>query len=283
MLSVSAVAVAPAWGQTVSATAAARKINVAGRQRMLSQRIAMATALGRLNVDLEANVGTIESAADAFEAAQVGLRGGSDSFGLLPETHPSVITSLNKVDVVWAEMRETAKTIVQRGKVSRTDFSVISDVNLRLLSRANIVVKKLVSAYAENDRDDLGVAKAIDMAGRQRMLSQKMIKEAAMIGLKFRKSENREFLTETTELFDSSLFKLIYGSESEDIPEAPEEVRLKLQEVETLWLDLYPLMDEIASLGRAGAFELEELSYSANELLSLSNEAVRLYEQSWNS
>lgn len=129
----------------------------------------------------------------------------------------------------------------------------------------------------------MGVAQAIDMAGRQRMLSQKMIKEAAMIGLKFRRSENREFLTETTELFDTSLFALIYGDENEDIPPAPDAVKAKLEDVGTLRLALYPLMDEIALLGRAGEFELEEPSYSANELLSLSNEAVRLYKQSWSA
>ncbi len=283
MLAANAVAVTPAWGQAVSATAVARKVNVAGRQRMLSQRMSMASAMARLGIDLEANIATLETAASSFEAAQVGLRSGSDSFGLLPETHPSVISALNKVDIIWGEMRDTTQAILQRGKVARADFNVIADVNLRLLSRANIVVKKLVSAYAEDDRDGLGVAQAIDMAGRQRMLSQKMIKEAAMIGLKFKRSENREFLTETTELFDSSLFTLMYGNENEDIPAPPDAVLAKLKEVETLWLDLYPLMDEIASLGRAGAFELEELSYSANELLSLSNEAVMLYEQSWSA
>ena len=142
MLAANAVAAAPAWGQAVSATTAARKINVACRQRKLSQRIAMAASMARLGVETEANVAVVETAANAFEAAQLALRRGSDSFGLFPETHPSVVSYLNKVDGIWVEMRDTSKAIIQRGRVARADFNIISDVNLRLLSRANIVVKK---------------------------------------------------------------------------------------------------------------------------------------------
>lgn len=273
----------PAFGQTISAVAVGRKIDVAGRQRMLSQRIAMSTSLARLGVDVAENVGVVLTAAEAFEKAQVGLRNGSDSQGLVAETHSSVISSLNKVDLTWVEMREAVKEIGQNGRVSRADFGVIADTNLRLLSRANIVVKKMVSAYSENDRDDLGIAQAIDMAGRQRMLSQKMIKEAAMIGLSAKKRENREFLTETAELFDTSLFALMWGDENQNIPAPTEAVKAQFEKVESLWLDLYPLLDEIASLGRAGKFELEELSFSANELLGLSNDAVQGYVASWDA
>lgn len=282
-MATSMVVALPALSQTVSPVGAARKINVAGRQRMLSQRIAMATSLARLGVDVEGNVGTALAATEAFESAQIGLRNGSENHGLIAETHPSVISSLNKVDLIWGEMKEAVQSINQRGKVARADFNVISEVNLRLLSRANIVVKKLVSAYSENDRDDLGIAQAIDMAGRQRMLSQKMIKEAAMIGLSSKKRENREFLAESAELFDTSLFALMWGDENQNIPAPPEAVKERFKIVEALWLDLYPLLDEIASLGRAGKFELEELSFSANELLTLSNDAVVSYVETWDA
>ncbi len=98
--------------------------------------------MARLGVETEAHVAVVETAANAFEAAQLALRSGSVSFGLLPETHPSVFSSLNKVDGIWVEMRDTSEAIIQRGRVARADFNIISDVNLRLLSRANIVVKK---------------------------------------------------------------------------------------------------------------------------------------------
>lgn len=216
-----------------------------------------------------------------FDAAQRALRAGSENFALSEETHPSVLSALKRSDVTWAEMAIASSTIIAQNSVPRDSFLDIADLNLKLLSRTNIVVKKIVSAYSEDDRGEVGVGQAIDMAGRQRMLSQKMIKEATLIGLNYRKSDNRDFLNESLTLFDDSLFKLMYGSEADGIPSPPEAVLAKLQEVEALWLDLYPVMDEIATLGRADAFELGELSVSASELLGLSNAAVGLYEQAW--
>ncbi|MEL7466120.1 MAG: type IV pili methyl-accepting chemotaxis transducer N-terminal domain-containing protein [Pseudomonadota bacterium] len=272
--------VAPISAQANSA-AAARKINVAGRQRMLSQRIAMASGLARLGIETGDNIEVVRIATAQFDAAQRALRTGSEDFGLPEETHPSVLSALQRSDVVWAEMGIAASSINSQGSVSRQNFEDIAELNLKLLSRANIVVKKLVKAYSEDDRGNAGIGNAIDMAGRQRMLSQKMIKESALIGLGYRKGDNRDFLEETLTLFDESLFKLMYGDEGENIPEPPAEVLAKFQEVEALWLDLYPLMDEIATLGRADAFELGELSVSAFDLLRLSNEAVGLYERAW--
>ncbi|MEO1613048.1 MAG: type IV pili methyl-accepting chemotaxis transducer N-terminal domain-containing protein [Pseudomonadota bacterium] len=278
-----AVASAAPFAATADPAATARKINVAGRQRMLSQRIAMAASMARLGVDAGENLEVLRIATTQFDAAQRALRSGSEDFGLPEETHPSVLSALSRSDVTWAEMSIAADAITSQGSVARQNFEDIAELNLKLLSRANIVVKKLVSAYSEDDRGGSGFGRAIDMAGRQRMLSQKMIKETALIGLNYRKSDNRDFLEETLTLFDDSLFKLMYGDEGEGIPEPPTEVFAKYQQVEALWLDLYPLMDETATLGRADDFELSELSVSAFDLLRLSNEAVGLYERAWSS
>lgn len=259
----------------------ARKVNIAGRQRMLSQRIAMAACMARLGVDIAANVDVVRASSDEFEIALNGLVNGSGDLGLEKEEHRSVLAALSRVQEVWRDMSISAANIVSRRTVSRLDLQEIADLNLKVLSRSNVAVKKIVAAYESGDRSNAGLARAIDMAGRQRMLSQKMIKEAALIGLGFRKSDNRDFLSETLTLFDESLFKLMYGNEDDGIPEPPAEVLEKLEQVEYLWLELYPVMDEIATLGRADNFELNELSNSALDLLSMSNQAVGLYELAW--
>ncbi|MEM7545293.1 MAG: type IV pili methyl-accepting chemotaxis transducer N-terminal domain-containing protein [Pseudomonadota bacterium] len=278
-VSLALVSAMPARAQDASAVG--YKINIAGRQRMLSQRIAMAVCMARLGVEPEDNVGFVRASMAQFDLAQKALREGSGDFGLPKETHPSVLAALGRSDDAWADMAGTCSEITTRRTVSRQNLQDIAKLNLDVLSRANIVVKKMIAVYQTDDRSDLGSARAIDMAGRQRMLSQKMIKEAALIGLKFRKTDNRRFLEETLTTFDNSLFKLMYGDENDDFPAAPEPVLERLLDVEALWLDLYPLMDEIASSGRADSFELGELSASALRLLTMSNEAVERYEQSW--
>ena len=128
-------------------------------------------------------------------------------------------------------------------------------------------------------------APRINIAGRQRMLSQKMTKEALSIKtLKGEKREkSREQLKSTSQLFTKSLEGLINGNEELSLitPNDPQIVE-QLLSVKKLWIKLSSHIDTLLSAdSESPAFEqaLSVLMDQNLPLLQESNKAVKLLEE----
>ncbi len=119
----------------------------------------------------------------------------------------------------------------------------------------------------------------INVAGRQRMLSQKMSKEALLIASGDRSAGAA--LTATAQEFDQTLTDLIQGNAERGIPAAAGAVPAQLEKVRTLWGPLYEQVQTVASAS-AGSVRLQgAVNYiSANnvQLLTEMNTAVGMYQ-----
>ena len=102
---------------------------------------------------------------------------------------------------------------------------VITLISILLVSFTVITLK--------NQKDDSTV---INVAGRQRMLSQKMSKEAMTIKAGLSVENFRTSLKKTHDLFDSSLKGLINGNNSMHLPPTRDtEILAQMHKVESLW------------------------------------------------
>nr|WP_048202629.1 methyl-accepting chemotaxis protein [Methanocaldococcus bathoardescens] len=122
--------------------------------------------------------------------------------------------------------------------------------------------------------------KVINIAGKQRMLIQKMTKEAFMIGSGH--DEYRKTLKETAELFDKTLNGLISGSEELGLPPAPDKVKPQLLKVKQLWEPFYAKIKIIYTKNPDDPEFKEALDYLEKhnmELLAEMNKAVMLYQE----
>ncbi|VUD67464.1 Methyl-accepting chemotaxis protein McpH [Thalassocella blandensis] len=116
-------------------------------------------------------------------------------------------------------------------------------------------------------------AKSINIAGRQRMLTQKIAKEASMVhsGLPI-----QEDLNKTQALFDASHKALVQGREDWGILKVEDaEVLAQLQKVEALWQQY---KTQLNNLGR-GTAELDEINRMSLSLLKETNQTVTLLEK----
>nr|WP_263315203.1 methyl-accepting chemotaxis protein [Methanothermococcus thermolithotrophicus] len=119
----------------------------------------------------------------------------------------------------------------------------------------------------------------INLAGKQRMLIQKMTKEAFVYKVE-REENDRKDLKETSELFDKTLNGLISGSEELGIPPAPDKVKPQLLKVKQLWDPYYEKIKIIYSKNPDDPEVEEALNYLDEhdaELLTEMNKAVMLY------
>ena len=149
-------------------TSSKRKINIAGRQRMLTQRMAMAIMMIRQDITPDVQFDILQSARELFDLSLGGLRDGSEALGLPKENDPTILTALTTVEESRRGYDTLVVSVLDKGAVSTGAMNRIANSNLGILGQANAVVKALVRAYGDADVSE-GVA--IDVASRQRMLS----------------------------------------------------------------------------------------------------------------
>ena len=144
------------------------------------------------------------------------------------------------------------------------------------------VASSVISLYflAAQEQD----APVINIAGRQRMLSQKMTKESLTVASQAKEQQARQELSKTRQLFDTSLNALINGNVSMGVPKTEEpKIVAQLATVSALWRDFNA---NIQTIERAQvddpAFQnaLIQVLDNNGTLLKQMNAAVQLYETS---
>jgi len=123
-----------------------------------------------------------------------------------------------------------------------------------------------------------GDAVAINVSGRQRMLTQRMTKFSLLV--KDGYPGAREELSKASLLYNTSLKGLALGSKKMRLPPASPGLRPQLGVIAKLWKPFYSDIQKIISSKETGAEETVKAVVRANErLLTESNKAVILFEK----
>ncbi len=274
-------AVAQATGPTASEYATV--LNLSGRQRMLTQKMSKEVLLVALGVDKQANLDNLAATADLFDKTLVGLKNGDANTGLPPTTSKRILRQLSKVEKLWSEFHPTIKDIIASGKVSPEQVAAIASKNLPLLKQMN----KTVGAYEKDAAKgglatDPNLATTINLAGKQRMLSQKMSKEFLLVAYGHEADNNRLNLLDTLTLFDRTLIGLFNGDEILGLDgNPPANIKNQLDIVQGLWDTFKPIVEAGSATGSSiGQARVEKIAATNLPLLREMNKAVGLYQQS---
>lgn len=264
----------------ISAGDAARKVNISGRQRMLSQRMAKAACLMAKDISFASSFDQLTQAYSLYDRSNTGLRTGDDGMGLLQEQSPKVLDALAAVDEPWSVYQGIVETGIDNGAIESAQLETLDEASLNVLKYMNIAVFKTARAYASISPDlPLGLTITVDVAGRQRMLTQKAVKEACMMSIAGEPLVYADQLAETIELFDLSLKALRDGHDEVGVIAAPTRaIDRKLNEVSELWKPLKSLLDRAARGEVLSDRDLSRAARLSEPLLSTMNEAVGMYE-----
>ena len=132
-------------------------INKAGRQRMLSQRIVKAYCQIGLKVQADKAKAILENSVNLFDAQLAELQQIAGK--------PEIQEALAKEAALWGELRPVAVA-----PASRDGARKLMELNEALLQAAHKVTQLLENASATKS------GKLVNLAGRQRMLSQRLAK-----------------------------------------------------------------------------------------------------------
>lgn len=258
-------------------------INLSGRQRMLSQKMTKEILLISLDNNKAENLSALEKTATLFDTTLAGLRDGSDELGLPPTSSRRIRRQIDqKIVPIWEMFFHQVQGILTAKAVSPDQLSAVVENNIPLLSEMNKCVKLYEKEASKSGVEmDPKLAVTINLAGKQRMLTQKMSKEFLLIAKNIRPEANRLNLLETYHLFDRTLKGLMDGDKTLELPgtKAPA-IRAQLGKVQSLWQGFAPLMEYGAKT--QGAFSAEKIGEVAQKnlpLLAEMNKAVKMYEK----
>lgn len=230
-------------------TSISSAINKAGRQRMLTQRMLKAYAMIGINVQKETAEEQLINSVTQFDSQLDELK----AFVL----DERIKRSLGKVESLWRPFKTTL--LLPVNKRLAIDLQESSD---ELLRASHKVVLQL------EDSSGNTYGRLVNIAGRQRMLSQRIAKFYMYRAWQFENAEIRSGIEQAKNEFKGALTELL--SAPENSPKLQYELLMAEKEWKLLEHGLTRSGDELIPL---------IVSMTSEQLLTRMNEITLLYEQ----
>lgn len=268
----------PSFAQSNAAVEATRRVNIAGRQRMLSQRISKAVCfLSNQSISMDAQA-QVDAAVGLFDTSLAALRRGDPEVGLGSEHSGVIKNALEIVAQDWEVFSQQIQS-VQNGAIALADLSAIDATGRQLLENMKTAVGKTASVYGGSLPEvPLILTLTIDLAGRQRMFTQKAAKEFCLIDAGIEVDENRARLAQTTEFFTLTLGALQVGMSGMVMAAPNDEIKAQLIAVADAWVGPRAALEHAASGAAISDAERDAIVNDMEQVLVLMNEAVGMYE-----
>ncbi|MGR3310501.1 MAG: methyl-accepting chemotaxis protein, partial [Candidatus Brocadiales bacterium] len=241
-------------------------INLSGKQRMLTQKMSKeALALGQ-------GIGSKESLGKTislFDKTLKGLISGDEDLGLPPTQNTVILNQLNHVQKLWKDLRVNLDVVLANSDETVAALAHINNNNLGLLKEMNGAVGMLEQKAFDS--------RTINLAGKQRMLTQKMVKETLSL---VQGSEISDTLKSTSNLFDKTLTGLISGDSELGLSAmTDDDIHAKLLSVQSLWKDFHEKINVVLKLSPETNKALYYINGHNVEVLKEMNRAVGMYER----
>jgi len=254
------------------------RINYSGKLRMLSQRIPAAACNLNSGVDAFKMSDVLKAAEVEFTTILDALEFGNGSMGIIgPETNRKGLMALKSVRDVWLPMEEETLRLLADGQTDEAEM-FIAEQNMPLLDAAKLLVSQLSGQYSDPTALVQADALRIDIAGRQRMLTQKVSKEACHILAGIDAEDAKLALPRTIQMFEVSLQALQFGMPEAGIKASDDPlINEGLDLVSQNWSTVRPMLQSIEDGGTLDLNARADLFHGLNTTMVNMNKVVGLY------
>eukprot|EP00241_Pyramimonas_parkeae_P000009 CAMPEP_0114238710 /NCGR_PEP_ID=MMETSP0058-20121206/8065_1 /TAXON_ID=36894 /ORGANISM="Pyramimonas parkeae, CCMP726" /LENGTH=342 /DNA_ID=CAMNT_0001350829 /DNA_START=544 /DNA_END=1572 /DNA_ORIENTATION=+ len=210
------------------------RLNLAGRQRMYSQKLAKDAMLVYLEIDASNSLWALEDTKNKFLEVHEAHKYGNLYIGIRPTTETHMVAQLEVVEDVLIPFMEALDSIIRKGYANTTEIDVVVANELTLLQRLNAFVGMVENMnslktdengnpIATDSAKELTISEvlinaAINQAGAQRMRTQKMVFQYCKLLAGFEVDAARTSLLDTVAMFDRVHVGLYKGDEELNLP-----------------------------------------------------------------
>ena len=254
---------------------AQHRINISGRQGMLSQRIAKAACLAALNPQNGDAIKEMREARALFASSMQELKTGPDA------GDPGLLASADnaaRLARTYAAASEEFEANFPAGPY-KDKLEKLYELSLPILVSLNDAVEQLEAKHRDSSLIRRGLANALNVSGRQRTLTEKMSKEFCLAASGFKPKETRERLLGTAALFAASHAELkrVLGQMDLDFKVAGP-IWAQLAETERQWEPLNKIFVKAGEGSTPSSEDIKTVTAASKTLLLELNRTVELYE-----
>ncbi|HIE35420.1 MAG TPA: hypothetical protein EYP79_04410 [Campylobacterales bacterium] len=233
-------------------------VNIAGKQRMLTQKISK--EVFRLKTAKDIDLSELNEALALFDKNLKSLIKGDKKKGIFSPPTQEIKEQLQKVEELWIQFKKRVKKFKELILKIEVKKSFVITKNEQLLKISDRVVKEMVNLNIDPN--------FVDIAGRQRMLSQRMIYFLLLYLNDPEPKYYKEFY-ETLNLYDSTLKKFITIEKNS--------LKNILKENNKFWQDYSAYLKDLIELQKELNSIVNYIYQFNNVLLNGMDQAVSMY------
>ena len=216
-------------------------VNMAGRQRMLTQKVAK-LAIECSNKLVNSSCLEMLNSVKEYNKIFRGFRKGDKDMHIDMLTSAKAKDKLSKIKEIWNPF---AINIIKLSKSEGKDKKALKEIldnNQKLLEESNSLVKIISKdEFKSMTQLDKMMIKIVNIAGKERMLSQKMTKEYLQLHI-LNQVDVKSNLQKSIEKFDVVLNLLLSGNATLKLPKVSNlEIKKQILLVKKIWDKLKPL------------------------------------------
>ena len=255
-----------------------QRINLAGKFRSLSQRIPAVACVLVNSEDPEAIAPMLTKAGKRFNRILKALHVGDDELGIYgKEEKRRVLVRLDELSVLWKPIFEAGENISAGTNVEES-LQYISENNMALLQAAKLLVAEIEAEYANPVDITVSEALLINYSGRQRMLSQKVAKEACGVATGNAALGSVDDLKATASMFNTTLMALKNGMPEAGLMAAPtDQIKEQLESSIKDWEGISAITSQITGEGSIDSKAMTDLFWSLDAARKAMNKITGLY------